>query len=109
MKDHIVGRLTSKLDDKVASMVAKEEKNYFFYTWLTCCCTMHMVANRVAGMVANMVADKEVDQVADKVAGHGCWLIGPKLFRPKPYLTCVSTKPCEFIQRIFCSGVRWHH
>ena len=78
-------------------------------TWLTCCCTMHMVANRVAGMVANMVADKEVDQVADKVAGHGCWLIGPKLFRPKPYLTCVSTKPCEFIQRIFCSGVRWHH
>ena len=108
MKDHIVGRLTSKLDDKVASMVA-EEKKTFFCTWLTCCCTMHMVANRVAGMVADMVADKEVDQVADKVAGHGCWLIGPKLVRPKPYLTCVSSKPCEFIQRIFCSGVRWHH
>ena len=88
---------------------------------------LHMVANKVAGMVVDMgadkkfvflfltdmeldmVADKEVDQVADKVAGHGCWLIGPKLFRPKPYLTCVSTKPCEFIQRIFCSGVRWHH
>ena len=46
-----------------------------------------------------MVADKEVDKVADMVAGHGCWLIGLKLFRPEPYPypTCVSSKPCEFI------------
>ena len=29
MKDHIVGRLTSKLDDKVASMVA--EKKLFLF------------------------------------------------------------------------------
>ena len=28
----------------------------------------------------NMVADKEVDKVAGMVAGHWCWLIGPKLF-----------------------------
>ena len=25
------------------------------------------------------------------------WLIGPKLFRPKVYLTCVSSRLCEFI------------
>ena len=31
MKDHIVGRLTSKLDDKVASMVAEEKKLFFLY------------------------------------------------------------------------------
>ena len=38
-----------------------------------------------------MVVDKEVDKVADMVAGHGCWLIGPKLFRPKPYPACGSS------------------
>ena len=43
-------------------------------------------------MDLDMVADKEVDKLADMVAGHGCWLIGPKLFRPKPYMTCVSSK-----------------
>ena len=67
---------------------------------------LHMVSNKVAGMVfdmgagmvANMgvkklflacmeLADKEVDKVADMVAGHGCWLIGPKLFRPEPLIT----------------------
>ena len=26
----------------------------------------------------------EVDKLADMVAGHGCWLIGPQLFRPEP-------------------------
>ena len=32
------------------------------------------------------------------VAGHWCWLIGPKLFWPKPYHpTCVSSKLCKFI------------
>ena len=86
---------------------------------------VHMVADmevdKVADTVADMMADKKklfltdmllhtvVDKVVGMVAGHGCWLIGPKLFRPKPYLTCVSSRPCEFIQRIFCSGVRWHH
>ena len=71
--------------------------------------------------MTNMVADMEVDKVADKVAdivaenkekididinteiqfgerfGHGGWLIGPKLFRPLAYLTCVSSKLCKFI------------
>ena len=45
-----------------------------------------------------MVADKEVAKLADMVAGHGGWLIGPKLFRPEPYPpTCVSSKLCKFI------------
>ena len=38
----------------------------------------------LADMELDMVADKEVDKVAGMVAGHGCWLIGPELFRPKP-------------------------
>ena len=33
----------------------------------------------MAEMELEMVADMEVDKDADKVAGHGCWLIGPKL------------------------------
>ena len=57
-----------------------------------------MVADMRAGMVADMEADKEVAKLADMVAGHGGWLIGPKLFRPEPYPpTCVSSKFCEFI------------
>ena len=44
-----------------------------------------------------MVADKEVDKVANMLAGHGCWLIGPKLFSYEAYLTCVISKLCEFI------------
>ena len=55
---------------------------------------VHKVADMVADMKVNMVADKEVDKLADMVAGHGCWLIGPELFRPKPW---VSSKLCEFI------------
>ena len=47
---------------------------------------------KVADMELDMVADKDVDKVAGMVAGHGCWLILPKLFRPKPYLTFVSSK-----------------
>ena len=40
----------------------------------------------------------EFNMGADMVAGHGGWLIGPKLFRPEPYPpTCVSSKLCEFI------------
>ena len=35
-------------------------------------------------MDLDMVADKEVDKLADMVVGHGCWLIGPKLFWPEP-------------------------
>ena len=52
-----------------------------------------MVADKVADMVADMMADKKnladkllhmvADKVADMVAGHGCWSIGPKLFRPE--------------------------
>ena len=56
-----------------------------------------MVVDKVADKVADMVADVEVDKVADKKIdininmeiqfrermGHGGWLIGPKLFRPK--------------------------
>ena len=34
----------------------------------------------LADMELDMVADKEVDKLADMVAGHWCWLIGPKLF-----------------------------
>ena len=30
--------------------------------------------------------------------GHGGWLIGPKLFLPEAYPTCVSSKLYEFIQ-----------
>ena len=39
------------------------------------------VANIEVEKEADMVADKEVDKVVDMVAGHWCWLIGPKLFR----------------------------
>ena len=40
--------------------------------------------------------DKEADKVADIMAGHRCWLIGSKFFRPKAYPNCVSLKLCEF-------------
>ena len=52
----------------------------------------------LADMVVDMVADKEVDKVADMVAGHGCWLIGLKLFWPESYPACASSKLCKFIQ-----------
>ena len=52
----------------------------------------------VADKEVDKVTDKEVNKVADMVAGHGCWLTGPKLFRLKPYPpTCMSSKLCEFI------------
>ena len=44
-----------------------------------------------------MVTDKEVDKVADMVAGHMCWLIGPKLFWPEPYPACAYSKLSELI------------
>ena len=43
-----------------------------------------MVAEMAADMEVHKVADKVADKVAGMVAGHGCWLIGLKLFRPKP-------------------------
>ena len=73
---------------------------------------VHMVADmevdKVADTVADMMADKKklfltdmllhtvVDKVVGMVAGHGCWLIGPKPFRPEPYPACASSKLCEF-------------
>ena len=45
-----------------------------------------MVADKVAGMVATMAADQ-----------RRCCLIGPKVFRPEPNPTCVSSELCEFI------------
>ena len=50
--------------DKVADIVAKMaayKKRFFLF---------------LSDMLLHMVADK----VADMVAGHGCWLIGPKFF-----------------------------
>ena len=51
-----------------------------------------------------MVADIEVDKLADididmeiqfgERVGHGCWLIGPKLFRPEAYPACASFNVC---------------
>ena len=54
---------------------------------------------KMTDMLLHMVADKEVDKVDDMVAGHGRWLIGPKLFRPEAYHTCMSSKLCEFIRK----------
>ena len=36
------------------------------------------------------------NQFGERV-GHGGWLIGPKLLRPKSYPNCVSSKLCKFI------------
>ena len=52
----------------------------------------------VANMEEDKVADTVADKVADMVAGHGCWSLGPKLFRPEAYPTCLSSKLCKFIQ-----------
>ena len=52
---------------------------------------------KMTDMLLHMVADKEVDKVDDMVAGHGRWLIGPKLFRPEAYHpACASSKIFEF-------------
>ena len=77
-----------------------------------------MEVDKVGDMVADMFADivakrgtyvgkkkkgtqfgkkkKRGTQFGERV-GHRGWLIGPKLFRPEPYPTCVSSKLCEFI------------
>ena len=69
-----------------------------------------MVANMEVDKVADIVAKKDTQldergmqkrrrkgtQFGERV-GHGGWLIGPTLFRPKSYPTCVSSKLCEFI------------
>ena len=70
---------------------------------------VHMVADMEVDKVAVMVADKEADMVVDNKydidinininmeiqlgerVGHVSWLIGPKLFQPEAYLTCVSS------------------
>ena len=57
-----------------------------------------------------MLADIEMDMVADidfeiqlfgQRLGYRAWLIGPKLFRPEAYLTCLSSKLYKFIFRCF--------
>ena len=60
--------------DKVAGMVADMTANnfLFFLGW----------KKFLADMDLDMVVDKEVDKLVDMVAGHGCWLIGPKLVGP---------------------------
>ena len=73
-----------------------------------------MEVDKVAGMFADIVAKKGTyfgkkkkgtqfgkkkkrgTQFGEKV-GHRGWLIGPKLFRPEPYPTCVSSKLCKSI------------
>ena len=52
----------------------------------------YMVVDKVDDMEVDMVADIDINmeiQFGEKV-GHGGWLIGPKLSRPKAYPTCVS-------------------
>ena len=49
-----------------------------------------MEVEKVSDKVADMVADKEVDKVANMVAGHGCWLIGSKLFRPESLIISLA-------------------
>ena len=53
------------------------------------------VADMVAGkknadMELDMVTDKEIVKVADIMAGHGCWLIGSKLFRPESLIISLA-------------------
>ena len=108
--------LTKRRDDiGVPNMVADMATNM----------DLHMVADMEVDKVAVMVADMFSDivtklgvpnltrrrmvpifssscqigypQFGDRV-GHGGWLIGPKLFRPENYPTCVSSKLREFIQ-----------
>ena len=50
--------------------------------------------NKVADIEVDMVADIDIDmeiQFGERF-GHGGWLIGPKLFRPKAYPACASFK-----------------
>ena len=61
-------------------------------------------------MEFDMVAYKDLAKLADMVAGHGGWLIGLKLFWPKPYPpTCVSSKLCEFILNYNYNNNWWYH
>ena len=52
----------------------------------------------MADMLLLMVADKVAGMVADMVAGHGFWLIGPKLFNQSP--TRLASKLCRFMAPI---------
>ena len=59
-----------------------------------------MDADVVVDEVANMLANMEVDICTRWPTwwptSRG-WLIGPKLFRPEPYQTRMSSKFCEFL------------
>ena len=50
-------------------------------------------------LFSNQMNDIDINmeiQFGERV-GHGGWLIGPKLFRPKAYASCASSKLCKFI------------
>ena len=63
-----------------------------------------MEVEKVSDKVADMVADKEVDKVANMVAGHGCWLIGSKLFDPKLTRLASSFYHCLYVYSINCQN-----
>ena len=63
-----------------------------------------MEVDKVSNKVADMVADKEVNKVADMVAGHGCWLIGPKLFYPKLTRLASSFYHCLYVYSMNCQN-----
>ena len=61
-----------------------------------------MEVDKVDDIGVNMVADIDVDinmefQIGE-IVGHGGWLIGSKLFRPKAFPACASSKLYEFIR-----------
>ena len=48
-------------------------------------------------MIKKIDIDINIEIQFGERVGHGGWLIGPKLFRPKAYLICVSSKLSELI------------
>ena len=63
-----------------------------------------MEVDKVTDRVADMVAENKKNVISIKLEiqfgerdGHGGWLIGSKLFQPKAYPACASSKLCEFI------------
>ena len=92
LADMLLHMVANKMAGMEADIAAN--KKIIFFLFLADM-LLHMVADMgadrkkktiLADMELDMVADKEVDKVADMVAGHACWLIGPKLFRPEPDL-----------------------
>ena len=88
MEVHMVADTeVDKVADMVADMVVDMPAYLIFFLFLVLAqYTIYMVADKVAGMVATMAADQ-----------RRCCLIGPKVFRPEPNPTCVSSELCEFI------------